>query len=91
MATFENQMRKLNNRARKLDRKFQKAYDYLDAHPEADSRSILEFLFFQDEDLSRAAHRLQDAHFWQSRVPKKNRHHIVVLRQRWDKKIAKIS
>ena len=91
MSTFENQTRKLNNRARKLDQKFQKAYAYLDAHPEEDARSILEFLFFQDEDLTSAGHHLEDAHYWQSRVPKKKRHHIVVLRQRWDKKIAKIA
>lgn len=91
MSTFENQARKLNNRDRKLDQKFKKAHAYLDAHPEEDARSILEFLYFQDEDLTSAWHHIQDAHYWQSRVPKKKRHHIVVLRQRWDKKIAKIA
>lgn len=90
MSTFKNQMRKLNNRASKLDNKFRKAEAYLERHPEQDPRDILEFLYFDDEDLSRAQRQMQNAHYWQSRVAKKQRHHIVVVRQRLDKQIAKI-
>lgn len=86
----------INNRkkiARAIDRFSDKMHakkQYLNRHPEVDVHDVMDFIWFDEEDIVHNVHDFNVAVAAQKRLTGRMRHHAVVRRQQIAKQIVQI-